>query len=269
MAEQECVNELEQLDPTLVQLGDASIASPFTSKRSSVDCVLAVVRQGRCTLVTTTQVYKILAMNCLVSAFMLSTLYLHGVKQGDTQMTVVGLVVAALFYFASQAPPLEKLAPKRPLSRLFCASVAISVVGQCGVHFWCLFRVLSLAAPFVQRHDPFMVPDGDFKPNLLNSLVFLLSAWMQLNTFAVNYCGAPFTQPLLQNKFLRNTLLFGWALVLVAAVDVVPFLRSQLELVALPAGTPAGGSFRLQFLSVLGANLAGVFVVEQVARLFS
>jgi len=80
-AEQAAVAELERLDPSLVQLGDASIASPFTSRRSSVDCVLAVVRQGRCTLVTTTQVFKILALNCLVSAFMLSTLYLHGVKQ--------------------------------------------------------------------------------------------------------------------------------------------------------------------------------------------
>ena len=43
---------------------------------------------------------------------MLSALYLHGVKQGDTQMTIVGLIVAALFFFASQAPPLQELAPK-------------------------------------------------------------------------------------------------------------------------------------------------------------
>ena len=50
--------------------------------------------------------------------------------------------------------------------------------------------------------DPLMVPDGDFHPNILNSIVFILSAWMQLNTFAVNYCGKPFTQPLRENKLL-------------------------------------------------------------------
>lgn len=50
--------------------------------------------------------------------------------------------------------------------------------------------------------DPLMVPDGDFHPNILNSIVFIISTWMQLNTFAVNYCGKPFTQPLRDNKLL-------------------------------------------------------------------
>ena len=74
---------------------------------------------------------------------MLSALYLHGVKQGDTQMTIVGLIVAALFFFASQAPPLEELAPKRPLSQLFCASVLISIGGQFVVHLASLLYVLG------------------------------------------------------------------------------------------------------------------------------
>jgi len=251
----------QERDPSLVRLGDASIASPFTSKRVSVDCVLAVVRQGRCTLVTTVQVFKILALNCLVSAFMLSALYLHGVKQGDTQMTIVGLIVAALFFFASQAPPLEELAPKRPLSQLFCTSVLISVGGQFVVHLASLLYILELCADHMVADDPLMVPDGDFHPNILNSIVFILSAWMQLNTFAVNYCGKPFTQPLRDNKLLWYTLQGSWLALVLVSLDVVPPLRSVLQLVPLPTG-----SFRSRLLGVLFANLGGAWAVEQVAR---
>ena len=98
--------ELEQdamdLDPSLVNLGDASIASPFASKRATIDCVLSIICQGRCTLVTMIQIFKILAQMCLVSAYMLSSLYLRGVKQGDTQMTVLFkgvLFLAQLWFF--------------------------------------------------------------------------------------------------------------------------------------------------------------------------
>lgn len=48
----------QEMDPTIVKLGDASIASPFTARRTSIDSVLTVMRQGRCTLVTTVQVLK-------------------------------------------------------------------------------------------------------------------------------------------------------------------------------------------------------------------
>ena len=104
----------------MVQLGDASIASPFTSRSNSVFPVTYILQQGsfffffypflfslfflsfsnnfltnnagRCTLVTTYQIFRILAVNCLVTAYSLSVLYLDGIKLGDTQATVAGLV---------------------------------------------------------------------------------------------------------------------------------------------------------------------------------
>ena len=54
-----------------------------TSVEWASRAVLQILRYGRCTLVTTFQIYVILALNSLISAYSLSVLYLDGVKNGD------------------------------------------------------------------------------------------------------------------------------------------------------------------------------------------
>lgn len=195
------------LDPTLVNLGDASIASPFSSKRATIDCVLAIIRQGRCTLVTMLQVFKILALMCLVSAYMLSSLHLHGVKQGDTQMTVVGLSTAVLFFLLSRAQPLERLASRRPPQRVFEAKPSISIVAQFVLHFSSLIAIMRLCRPFAPSRERSHVPDGAFSPSVINTAIFLFSAVVQVNIFATNYQGHPFMQSLRDHTLLWSVVL--------------------------------------------------------------
>ncbi|CAM9824034.1 unnamed protein product [Chrysoparadoxa australica] len=248
-------------DPSLVQLGDASIASPFTTKTTSVNSVLSIVRQGRCTLVTTQQVYKILALNCLTSAYMLSSLYLWGVKQGDVQMTIMGLALAAFFFFISRAQPLQRLSSERPPKRIFCAAVLLPVVAQFAVHMTCLLIMVGMCEAHVDKDDPSLAPDGDFQPNVFNTAVFLLSSVMQVTTFAANYTGHPFVQSLKDNRPLYYMIVIAYAVLFTAATDVFEPINDLLELAPAPDSL-----FRAQFVGLMASDTIAAWIMAHLAK---
>lgn len=123
---------------------------------------------------------QILALNCLTSAYMLSALYLKGVKQGDGQMTVLGLAISTLFYCASRSRPLRRLSAARPPARIFGLQACVSVLGQFAANLAALLAVTRLCEGHVSSEDPSVMPDGPFRPNAFNSAVFLLSSVMQV-----------------------------------------------------------------------------------------
>jgi cation-transporting ATPase 13A1 len=174
---EESLRQLRQAQEELdqVELGDASVAAPFTSRAVSIKCCKDVIQQGRCTLVTMLQIYKILGINCLVNAFVLSELFLHGVKQGDRQLTILGMAVASLFYFVTRAEPLPTLSTIQPPASVLCSEALLSIVGQCFIHIMMTALITECALSYIDPFDPSLVPDGPFNPNVLNTCTFLIT----------------------------------------------------------------------------------------------
>lgn len=226
------MQEMDAQDKPLVQLGDASIASPFTSRGTSIMPIIDILRQGRCTLVTTLQMFKILALNSLIYAYSLSVLYLEGIKYGDTQATIIGLLTAAVFMFISRSQPLNKLSKERPISNLFAPYMVISVIGQFAIHLASLIYIVGEAMPLRGGIKP--KPDADFAPDVVNSAVFLLSTSMQLSTFTINYQGHPFMQSIRENKGLYYCIVTIAGILFVAASELFSDFNTWFDLVLFP-----------------------------------
>jgi len=223
-----------QEDLNHVALGDASVASPFTSRTMSIRCCRDILQQGRCTLVTMLQIYKILGVNCLVNALVLSQLHLHGVKQGDRQLTTVGIAIAAMFLFVTKSKPLTTLSSVRPPNTVLCTSALASIAVQFIVHWLCIVAVTHMSLVFLDPDDPSMTPDGPFNSNTLNTATFLITVVSTLNTFIVNYRGKPYMQSLRENTLLWRSYLICMGLAFMCVFEVFPPLNDLLQLSPLP-----------------------------------
>ncbi|KAI5068556.1 hypothetical protein GOP47_0016901 [Adiantum capillus-veneris] len=216
----------------VVKLGDASMASPFTAKHSSVQPTVDIIRQGRSTLVTTVQMFKILGLNCLATAYVLSVMYLDGVKLGDKQATISGVFTAAFFLFISHARPLTTLSAERPHSHIFCAYVFLSLLGQFAIHITFLIAMTRAAEEYMPEEC--IEPDSEFEPNLVNTVSYMANMMIQVATFAVNYMGHPFNQSIRENKAFSYALSFAAIFFTVITSDLFRGLNDWLRLVPLP-----------------------------------
>jgi len=255
--------ELDNSEPPTIKLGDASVAAPFTSKLANVIAIPNIIRQGRCTLVATIQMYKILALNCLISAYSLSVLYLDGIKFGDGQVTISGMMMSVCFLSISRARPVEQLSKERPQYNIFNFYIIGSVLGQFAIHIVTLIYI----SQYVQRIEPKkdnIDLEGEFEPSLLNSAIYLLQLIQQISTFAINYQGRPFREGIRENKGMY------WGLVLVSGVafscatEFIPEINERLKLV------PFSAEFKTTLTVVMVLDYAGCWIIERVLKqLFS
>ena len=251
-------------DDSSIKGGDVTAAAPFTAKSGSIKCIKNIFIQGRCTLVITFQMYKILALNCLLTAYSLSVLALKGIKFSDYQSTYMGFVVAFFFLMLSKAEPLKALNKNRPPYSIFSVQSIISIIGQSVTHLICLTTIMNLT----EVYDPISINkvkslDDPFAPSLINTVIFIFSGINQTVNFAVNYQGEPFMKNLSENMWLKRLIFFVVGITLVVVFDLSMELNEALELVPLPSEL----NYKLSFIGLLALDFVICYTFENWKKL--
>ena len=252
-------------DDTTIKNGDVTAAAPFTSKSGSIKCIKNIFIQGRCTLVTNFQMYKILALNCLMTAYSESVLALKGIKFSDYQSTIIGFAVSIFFLMLSRAVPLNKVNSNHPPMTIFTWPAIISIIGQAIVDLGAMILILYIT----ERIDPLSIGqekslDEKFSPTLINSIMFLFQMLNQTITFVVNYQGEPFMENLSKNGAMKKMIIGIIAFSSIIIFDLYPQLNENLELVPLPDEP----TYRMSLIFIIVMNFVLCYLLEKWKSLF-
>uniref|UniRef100_A0A3Q2ZT71 ATPase cation transporting 13A2 n=1 Tax=Kryptolebias marmoratus TaxID=37003 RepID=A0A3Q2ZT71_KRYMA len=211
---------------------EASVASPFTSKTENISCVPLLIREGRCSLVTSFSLFRYMALYSLIQ--FCSVLILNTVKTtlADFQFLFCDLfLVTLLALFMGKGGPSEELYPRRPPASLLSLPVFGSLFIQT-----CMIVLGQLSAVFITKTQEWYIPlnstvfGTENLPNMENACVFNLSGYQYIFMAVVVTKSYPHKKPLYHNVIFLCILLIHFAVMTWLVLYPGPFFSQVFKL---------------------------------------
>ena len=197
------------------------------------------------------------------------------------------LIMTASLAF-SYTKHVDEMHPCRPLRRLFHPAVFLSMLGQAAIHVFCMGYGVALAKEemgedalkevleFFKKAKAKELPEqqaseedpwaeimslwqAPFKPNLLNTVVFLVETSQMIAVLFVNYKGRPWMKGLLENHPLFLSVFLCIAGVATCAWGLVPKVNELIHLEAFP-----DDAFRWQVMGLVFLSIGGTFIWDRL-----
>ena len=234
---------------------EASIAAPFTSTNPDIQCIIEVLNQGKCALVTSVEIFKYMIIFSLTEFFAMSLMMFRHTFLFDYQSIAIDIVITLpLCTFLPMTGAYENFNYNRPYSNLASFPIFISVFFQ-----FLLNAIFQLGGYFVMD---FFFPTSEFifsrncksknrekmlcqtldkdidcKDCLDNSMIFYVSFPQYLFSGLVLVTAAPFKKRIYTNYTLFIFVIICYLYVLYIIIFTDYISRRLLHLIPFPDDT--------------------------------
>jgi cation-transporting P-type ATPase 13A2 len=250
----------ELMDETKMQDDSASLASSFTSHRSSISCVLDVLRQGRASSAASLAAFQFMILYSVCQFASVSMLYAYGIRVSDGQFLFADLLlVGPLALLFSRSDAARYLAETPPPKSICSLPVAVPTLKLAIVQIG-----FQIAASWLLPTAAHALVDGDLATQVPFATGMFVFVNLQYLTCAIVVNkGPPHRKPLYRNRGgIITALSLGAVCVALLALPSASSGRvgHWLELSSLDPHT------RLYLLVLAGLNSAVSYAVVARSR---
>ncbi|XP_064894191.1 polyamine-transporting ATPase 13A2 isoform X4 [Columba livia] len=238
---------------------EASVASPFTSRVANIECVPTIIREGRCSLVTSFGVFKYMALYSLVQFVSVLLLYTINTNLSDFQFLFFDLIITTtVAVLMGRTGPAQDLGVERPQGAL----ISVLVLGSLLLQTTLLITVQVLSY-FVTVSQSWFVPLNSTVtapqnlPNYENTVLFCITGFQYLILAVAMSKGYPFREPLYTNVLFLVVLILLFGLMVWLTLYPLGFPKTLLKLQSID-----DLNFKLLLLGIAVLNFFAAFVLE-------
>ena len=218
---------------------EASIAAPFTSTNPDISCIIDVLNQGKCALVTSVEIFKYMIAFSLTEFISMAIMMISDTFLFDFQSIVIDcFITLPLCTFLPMTQAYERFNYHRPFSTLASFPVFISIFFQVilnGVFQFFGFFIMNIIFPESSFKTERKCKEGEDKlPCLDNSIIFYISFCQYLFVGLVLITAAPFKKRIYTNipLFIFVILCFTYVFYIMFYLDI--FSEKKLKILSFP-----------------------------------
>ena len=243
---------------------EASIAAPFTSTVPNISCLLELIREGKCSLITSFQTFKYMMMYSLIQFMSVTFLFTKSSCLTDGQFLFTDIVlVFPLAFFLPMTGPYATLTKDKPIESLLSFAVISSILSHAliclgfQIGAWFFFRyVKGISDECVISEEEGVTPCST------NTIVYLVSNVQYLTSCFAFSVAKPFKKPIYTNIPLMLFIIIGFAYSAEIILGPDPLSKRMLNFVKLPQ------QWKFWILGIALVNFIICYVLEKVVLYF-